>query len=623
MKAASRTSLFGAKSVFESFNSQTNGTPSHNGFLSQNSSLKRRSTLTTAASSKRRQSLHGPSQSNSQQTPILSQSSSQQTPSSQIIADQRPLRDKNYINLITQEIYDFLISHAFESKTDYPLTQKMLRSPTQKDFTMMFKFIYNRLDPSHEFSKAMDIEVFSLLRQMNYPYLDTINRSQISAVGGQNWPVFLGMLYWLVKMDLKHSALLSQSGTNSILWKQEDANSIAVNYVRKRYRDFLYERDSHDDDILKFDQDLDRVKTKVIEEIEVQKQRLNESKHALELAKEQELELKRAETKTKALEDDFVTFKAYIETIENRKVQWANSIEKIKTELNNYEEEAKKKEQEKLDLQEQLKSQNIVLDELDKINLEREKLLNSIDSLNDDNQKINSILQSTEIELVKNYQSIENFIKNYNNIINKTKQAADRDFHLKLNPEIIIDRQVNPDKAFQPDEIINKSLKQEKISLIQFNRELAQNVNEYLSKFSELEDTVNNLREKIAEKTEGTDSINAKIMSLKSTYEENYENMINSTTQLTTEVEKLEREMTTIKIKIDQEYIQLENQLQNTSMAYDKLVHETTRSRTELSAQCDKLSSSVSHFILENRTNLLQFLDFVDQECQSEINNEN
>ena len=133
--------------------------------------------------------------------------------------DPRPLRDKNFQNLLQQEIYSYLNEQKFDVETNHPISLKALKQPTQKDFIYIFKWLYLRLDPGYIFTKSLEHEVYSILRTMQYPYLATINKSQISAVGGSNWPKFIGMLHWLVVINKKLDdclASLDVSITNQV-----------------------------------------------------------------------------------------------------------------------------------------------------------------------------------------------------------------------------------------------------------------------------------------------------------------------------------------------------------------------------------------------------------------------
>ena len=86
------------------------------------------------------------------------------------------------------------------------LASKSLTSPTQKEFNAMFKWLYNRIDPAYRFQKNIDAEIPPLLKQMRYPFEKSITKSQIAAVGGNNWHIFLGLLHWIM-----HLAMIMES----------------------------------------------------------------------------------------------------------------------------------------------------------------------------------------------------------------------------------------------------------------------------------------------------------------------------------------------------------------------------------------------------------------------------
>lgn len=114
--------------------------------------------------------------------------------------DPRPLRDRSFQARIGQELLEYLTHNNFELEMKHSLGQNTLRSPTQKDFNYIFQFLYHRIDPGYRFQKSMDAEVPPILKQLRYPFEKGITKSQIAAVGGQNWPTFLGMLHWLMQL---------------------------------------------------------------------------------------------------------------------------------------------------------------------------------------------------------------------------------------------------------------------------------------------------------------------------------------------------------------------------------------------------------------------------------------
>jgi kinetochore protein NDC80 len=115
--------------------------------------------------------------------------------------DPRPLRDPSYRARIGQELLNYLTENNFELEMKLSLRQDSLKSPSQKEFTTIFQWLYRRLDPGYRFQKAVDTEVPPILKQLRYPYAWQITKSQLGAVGSQtSWPIFLGMLHWMMQL---------------------------------------------------------------------------------------------------------------------------------------------------------------------------------------------------------------------------------------------------------------------------------------------------------------------------------------------------------------------------------------------------------------------------------------
>ena len=84
---------------------------------------------------------------------------------------------------------DYMVQNNFELEMKHVLSQNVMKSPTQKDFNYMFQWLYHRIDPNHRFQKNIDQEVPPILKQLRYPFERSITKSQIAAVGGQNWKI--------------------------------------------------------------------------------------------------------------------------------------------------------------------------------------------------------------------------------------------------------------------------------------------------------------------------------------------------------------------------------------------------------------------------------------------------
>jgi len=120
--------------------------------------------------------------------------------SSNLTKDPRPIRDKNYQHICANNIINYLQLSAFPGA----VTAKTLAQPTAKDFQTIFKYLYNRMDPTYQFGaggRKFEDEVVSTLKSLRYPFADQISKSQLMAVGSMHsWPGMLAMLNWLVEM---------------------------------------------------------------------------------------------------------------------------------------------------------------------------------------------------------------------------------------------------------------------------------------------------------------------------------------------------------------------------------------------------------------------------------------
>jgi SMC interacting uncharacterized protein involved in chromosome segregation len=107
------------------------------------------------------------------------------------------IRDKQFQLKAQTRIAEFLEHHNFSS-----LGPKTLTSPTKKEFELIFKFIYEFIDPGYMYVKKFEEEVPSILRQtLKYPFAETISKSALYAVGSvQSWAYILAMLYWMTEL---------------------------------------------------------------------------------------------------------------------------------------------------------------------------------------------------------------------------------------------------------------------------------------------------------------------------------------------------------------------------------------------------------------------------------------
>lgn len=604
MAGATRSSLLGT-SIRSSTISNHNTPNLLDSINSANGSAKRRSTLlsTPASVNKRRQSNPPSSSQQSQSSQPLIQPSYLKT-------DQRPLKDKNYQSLIQQEIYDFLSINKFELEMNHSLTSRTLKQPTQKDFVLIFQFLYNKIDPNYKFTKSIQTEVTTVLKILNYPYLDSINRSQITAVGGSNWSAILGMLYWLVKLNLS----LLNFDEQELIGSADEFDKHFINYIMNSYRSFIDQNEDYSEYYQTLVNDFNKTNEKLIDEIE-ELTKTNETLLQEYNSLNNEFnELKNTELKSKALENDLVKFQNYLDTMNSRKTRWSEILSKIQLEINNCIDELSKINEEKQKIETVLNEKGYTINDINNLNSERDKLSKSIDLINDRLIDFNGKIDDKNIELNKNYQSLDNFIKQYNNLIYKIPSNYPHNFEIQLNTNILN----NSNNLFRQQEIINRVLKDEKIELLKVKSQLNSKIHQDQDDAIKIQEESDLISEAISERQEEIDSLEAKLTANKSTYTEIYDTMIYDTNTYSMQIEKLERELRSIKINTNQGFIEIENRFQNLSIEFDELNHEIFKQRSYLHDRIQK----IIEFTISFKINIQQNLEDLDILVTNEYENE-
>lgn len=111
--------------------------------------------------------------------------------------DSRPIREKTFQLECIKNLLDYLGRNGY----DKPVSSKILSAPSAKDFQFIFKFLYDKFDPTFEYDKKFEDDVPNLLRSIKYPFANDISKSQLLAVGSMHaWPSLLAMLSWFVDL---------------------------------------------------------------------------------------------------------------------------------------------------------------------------------------------------------------------------------------------------------------------------------------------------------------------------------------------------------------------------------------------------------------------------------------
>lgn len=342
--------------------------------------------------------------------------------------DPRPLKTGSYQAKMGQEMLDYLTQHNFELEMKHSLSQNVFKSPTQKDFNFVFQWLYHRIDPAYRFQKNIDAEVPAILKQLRYPFEKNITKSQISAVGGQNWSALLGMLHWMMQL----AQMLDRYETG----EYDDAcaeagidvsgDRIIFRFLSGAYRDWLQVDDADDEN-----DDADQLLVPHIQamaaEFERGNQRYSEEMKILEAehaslsqqiaeAEKSIPDIAKLEEHFKILQDDIRKFEEYNASIEGKVAKYESKIKFLTDELERTETELKEAEQEKVNLQESVDRQGITIQDIDRMNSERERLQKGVEVTSLRLEETKKKSQDKESEANRMLEELERAAEKYNSL---------------------------------------------------------------------------------------------------------------------------------------------------------------------------------------------------------------
>ncbi len=360
--------------------------------------------------------------------PMSHQSFFQQAPQAAgVPRDPRPLKDRSWQARIGQELLDYLAQNNFEMEMKHNLSPNIIKSPTQKDFNYMFQWLYHRIDPSYRFLKNIDQEVPPILKQLRYPYEKSITKSQISAVGGQNWSTFLALLHWMMQLAQILEGYACHRYDDACLESGIDvsADHIVFDFLSAAYRDWLnMDADANDDDaekvvaphIQSMAEAFERNNSKYLSELEVLEAENARLQKEIEELEESTPDPRILDNHFKIMEEDKVKFEEYNELAMQRSEKYENRIQVLQDELDKLQDELREADEERRGLQKQVDDQGISMQDIDRMTSERERLQKGIESATQRLEEGKRRVAEKEMEASRRLDELERVVDKYNTL---------------------------------------------------------------------------------------------------------------------------------------------------------------------------------------------------------------
>ncbi|KAL5598556.1 hypothetical protein BROUX41_003514 [Berkeleyomyces rouxiae] len=569
--------------------------------------------------------------------------------------DPRPLKDRSYQGRIGQELIDYMVQYNFEQEMKHVLSQNIMKSPTQKDFNYMFQWLYHRIDPSHKFQKNIDQEVPPILKQLRYPYEKSITKSQIAAVGGQNWSTFLGLLHWMMQLAQMLDGYSSHRYDDACLEAGIDVSGdhVIFNFLSQAYRDWL----AMDEDV--GDDDAERLLAPHVENMALAFKASN-SQYTSELealeAENARLqnEIEDLEKKTpdpamldnnfKIMEEDKAKFEEYNAMAMQRTEKYEARIGILQEELDTVVQELKDAEDERRGLQRVVDDQGISMQDIDRMTAERERLQKGIESSSVRLDEVKKKVADKEADASRRLDELERMVDKYNTLAyqiglipssainaeghNYELQVVvnDADFTstnllMKGSASSASDRLLaDATTGYQPAHILNLDLRGKvKNNFAQLRKNISDRRSTAMDAMMKDHELLDGIKEAIEDKRNEVEALEHRVRAAEEEYEKTREVTTAQKMGSDAQIEKMEKELAKMRAGLSESVQLMEQRDMNTNIEYEQLVVRANALREELHTEIDRMLNDVIKFKIHVQKNLDDYEGFVADELEKEL----
>ncbi|KAM3555161.1 hypothetical protein MY1884_005736 [Beauveria asiatica] len=570
--------------------------------------------------------------------------------------DPRPLKDRAFQARVGQELMEYMMQNNFELEMKHVLSPNVMKSPTQKDFNYMFQWLYHRIDPSHRFQKNIDQEVPPILKQLRYPFERSITKSQIAAVGGQNWSTFLGLLYWMMQLAQMLDGYVARSYDYACMDAGVDVSGdhIIFDFLSSAYRDWLaMDEDIRDEDaekvlaphVASMAQAFDRTNgryTSELEMLEAENTRLLKEIADLEKSTPDPAIL---DDHFKIMEEDKVKFEDYNHLAIQRSQKYESRIQILQEELERLNDELKEADGERRGLQKSVDALGISMQDIDRMTSEKERLQKGIESASLRLDEIKKKVADKEAEASQKLDDLEDQVEKYNSLAyqiallpSTAANAKGKDYELGLTVNDssdftssnfygnnaksgVTDRLLaDSTSGYQPSQVVNVDVRGQARNRFQsLRKEISERRSTAMDTMIKDHDLLDGIKEAIEDKRSEVEALNHRVRAA----EEEYEGMREVTTAQKmasdTQIEKMERDLSRMRAGLTESVQLLEQREMNTTIEYEQLVLKANSLREELHTEIDRMLNDVIKFKIHIQKNLDDYEGFVADELEKEL----
>ena len=516
--------------------------------------------------------------------------------------DPRPLKDGSYRAKIGQELLDYLTHNNFELEMKHSLGQNTLKSPTQKDFNLIFQWLYHRLDPVYRFQKDIATEVPPILKQLRYPFEKSITKSQLAAVGGQNWATFLGMLHWMMQLAQMLDRYTAGTYDEACAEAGVDVSGdrIIFRFLSGAYRDWLQVDDNDDED------DADKLLIPHVDamaaEFEAGTQHYAEEMKILEAenaslrrkfeeAEKGAPDIAKLEKHFEILEDDKRKFEDYNTNMKGKAERYESRIKALNEEIEQRENDLREAEQEKANLQDAVDRQGITIQDIDRMNSERERLQKGIEATSIRLEEIKRKASEKEQDASRKLEDLERIVERYNslcyqialippNAINAKGQTFELHLCTNSGPQFSSSQMgasqqptdhllSDPTTGYHPAHLLNLDLRGSiKSQLITLRKEINERRTVAIDADMKNHELLDSIKEAIDDKRGEVEALEHKVRAADEEFERTKEVTMTQKVASDAQIEKMEKELARMRAGVMESVQLMEQREMNTNIEY-------------------------------------------------------
>jgi kinetochore protein NDC80 len=577
--------------------------------------------------------------------------------------DPRPLKDRTFQARMGQELSDYLTHNNFELEMKHSLKADSMKSPTTKDFNCMFQWLYRRIDPGYKFQKSLDNEIPFILKQLRYPFASAITKSMIVSAGGQNWVIFLAMLHWMMQLAqmLDRFSMGAYDEVCVEAGIDISRDRIEFRFLLGAYQDWLQVSPEDDDDgaeealvphIQAMAAEFERTNAKYTEELKMYEAENAALKAQVEEFEKHAPDVAKLDKHFKILEDDKKKFEDYNANVQAKIEKYNSRIKVLEEEISKTEVELQTAEQDRLTLQQSVDRQGLNIQDIDRMNTERERLQKSLDDTVAALDEVNRLVSDKETETARKLEELEAIVKRYNSLgyqmslipptASNAKGAA---YELSLNiadtangfssstsqfnPSLSGGRRRSPDTdrlladvntGHSPANVLNLDLRG---TVRQAFVSLRKEINERRKAAQETDlnarDILDSVGEALSEKHTEVDTLSHRVHLAQQAHTELRESTATAHTQTTAQIEKLEKELAKMREGVARGVMELEQREMEVGVAWESMREEAGRVREQLHAGVERALEEVIRFKVHVQKGLEEFEGWVGDEVEAEL----